>query len=151
MQIREMGSLEGTCLTQPCSSPHDNALDWKRFPWAAHTVTQTTEIKTDREEHGMLGHPKCLALRVLERWRAREMSGNVLAERTTKVSIQAIEEKKRCRFPCLNPHGWRWCSSKGLKMNGSESWKPDSPSYHRSRASQKCSCIFYFLSPLSYW
>lgn len=37
-------------------------------------------------------------VRVLERWRAREMSGNVVAERTMKVSIQAIEEEKDVDF-----------------------------------------------------
>lgn len=40
-------------------------------------------------------------VRVLERWRAREISGNVVAERAMKVSIQAIEEKKDVDFLAL--------------------------------------------------
>lgn len=39
-----------------------------------------------------------LGVRVLEGWRAGEMSGNVVAERTMKVSVEAIEEKNDVDF-----------------------------------------------------
>lgn len=92
MQITEMGSWEGRSLKQPqCSG-------LEMLPMSCPLCNPNYRNKDQLKRALDTWLSEMSGIRVLEGWRAGEMSRNMVAEKTMvmKVSTQAIEEKKRC-------------------------------------------------------